>query len=82
MTSTEGDFIMAGRDSGKKKAERIRQLFIQADNGHRRKWRKQEQLGYDFSLNDQLTKKQIDDLESSGMPTFIVNMIKIHVGML
>ena len=66
---------MAGRDSGKKKAERIRQLFIQANNGHRRKWRKQEQLGYDFSLNDQLTKKQIDDLESSGMPTFIVNMI-------
>ena len=33
------------------------------------------QLGYDFSLNDQLTKDQISDLEESGMPTFIINMI-------
>jgi hypothetical protein len=75
MASTEGDFIMAGRDSGKKKAERIRQLFVQSDNPHRKKWRKQEQLGYDFSLNDQLTKKQLKDLDSAGMPTFIINMI-------
>ena len=66
---------MAGRDSGKKKAERIRQLFVQSDNRHRRKWRKQEQLGYDFSLNDQLTQNQITDLEDSGMPTFTINMI-------
>ena len=66
---------MAGRESGKKKAERIRRLFVQADNPQRKNWRKREQQGYDFSLNDQLTKDQISDLENSGMPTFIINMI-------
>jgi len=66
---------MAGRDSGKKKAERIRQLFNQADNSLRRKWRKTQQQGYDFSLNDQLTERQLKDLEDAGMPTFQINMI-------
>ena len=66
---------MAGRDSGKKKAERIRQLFNQADNSLRRKWRKTQQQGYDFSLNDQLTERQLEDLEDAGMPTFQINMI-------
>ena len=66
---------MAGRQSESKKAERIRTLYTQADGTHRKKWRKAQQKGYDFSLNDQLTKDQLDDLQAAGMPDFIINMI-------
>jgi len=58
-----------------KKAERIRELANRADGTQRKKWRKAQQQGYDFSLNDQLSKDQIDDLNSAGMPSFIINMI-------
>ena len=64
-----------GRESGKAKAERVRQLFVRLDGSHRKKWRLDQQKGYDFSLIDQLTKAQDDYLESAGMPSFIINML-------
>lgn len=56
-----------------KEAERIRQLWVNSNSGKRQQWQAKEQRAYDFCLNSQLTQEEIDDLEASGMPTFIVN---------
>ena len=39
-----------------KRAEQVWHLFQQANNGTRQKWEELQQKGYDFYLNDQLSK--------------------------
>ena len=58
-----------------KRAEQVWHLFQQANNGTRQKWMELQQKGYDFYLNDQLSKDEKTDLEDAGMPTFIINRI-------
>ena len=58
-----------------KRAEQVWHLFQQANNGTRKKWMELQQKGYDFYLNDQLSKDEKTDLEDAGMPTFIINRI-------
>lgn len=59
----------------KKEAERIRTLWMNTATGMRTKWQNDEQMAYDFALNSQLTKDEVDALEDAGMPTFTINRI-------
>lgn len=59
----------------KKRVEEIRNLFNGLNNPWRRLWQAREQKSYDFFLNDQLAEDEKDDLESAGMPNFIINRI-------
>ena len=63
------------RLSNKKKAESVRELWQKAASNERQKWRSINQRGYDFYLNEQLTKEEKNALEESGMPTFQINRI-------
>jgi len=62
------------RDS-KKRAERIRHLWLQMNEGKRQQWQTKSQRGYDFFLNSQLTEDEEEALREAGMPTFIINRI-------
>ena len=59
----------------KKTAERIFTLWQAADCKERVKWQTDSQKGYDFYLNDQLTRDEEEMLRESGMPTFLINRI-------
>ena len=59
----------------KKTAERIFTLWQAADCKERIKWQTDSQKGYDFYLNDQLTREEEEMLQESGMPTFLINRI-------
>jgi hypothetical protein len=59
----------------KNKAERIYEMWNKANSEERVKWQSVSQKGYDFYLNEQLTEKEKDTLEESGMPTFEINRI-------
>ena len=59
----------------KKKAQLNRQLWEKANNQLRIKWRGKSQVGYDFYLDDQLTKDELNALQESGMPSFTINRI-------
>jgi hypothetical protein len=59
----------------KKRAQRIRHLWIQMNEGKRQQWQTKSQKGYDFFLNAQLTQEEEDMLKDAGMPTFIINRI-------
>ena len=59
----------------KNKAEVNKQLWDKANGTYRSKWRSKSQKGYDFYLDDQLTKIEQDNLEEAGMPTFTINRI-------
>jgi len=59
----------------KKKAQRIRHLWLQTNHGKRQQWQTKSQKGYDFFLNSQLTQEEEDMLKDAGMPTFIINRI-------
>ena len=61
--------------SRKKRAQRIRHLWIQTDHGRRQQWQTKSQKGYDFFLNAQLSQEEEDQLIDAGMPTFIINRI-------
>lgn len=61
--------------ASKKTAERIFNLWQAADSKERVKWQSDSQKGYDFYLNDQLSKDEEDALRESGMPTFTINRI-------
>ena len=63
------------RKTKKTKAQINKQLWDRANTSERVKWQTTSQKGYDFYLNDQLTKDEKQTLEESGMPTFIVNRI-------
>ncbi len=63
------------RQSDKKKADINKRLWEQSNGSSRQKWQKVNQRGYDFYLNEQLTGAERDAIESSGMPSFIINRI-------
>ena len=52
-----------------------KQLWERANNSHRQRWQTLSQKGFDFYLNEQLSKNEVDALEESGMPTFIINRV-------
>jgi len=63
------------RTTKKTKAQINKQLWDRANNSHRQRWQTLSQKGYDFYLNEQLSKEEKDALEESGMPTFTINRI-------
>jgi len=63
------------RMTNKKRAHVNKQLWDRANNSHRQRWQSLSQKGYDFYLNEQLSKDEIDNLEEAGMPTFTINRI-------
>ena len=63
------------RKTKKSKAQINKQLWDRANTSQRVRWQTTSQKGYDFYLNEQLTKDEKESLQESGMPTFIVNRI-------
>ena len=63
------------RTTKKTKAQINKQIWDKANNSHRQRWQTVSQKGYDFYLNEQLTKDEMTMLEESGMPTFTINRI-------
>ena len=63
------------RITNKKRAEINKQLWDKANSSHRQRWQVLSQKGYDFYLNEQLTKDETDALNEAGMPTFTINRI-------
>ena len=63
------------RTTKKTKAQINKQLWERANNSHRQRWQTLSQKGYDFYLNEQLSKEEKDALEESGMPTFTINRV-------
>ena len=63
------------RLTNKKRAQINKQLWERANNSHRQRWQTLSQKGFDFYLNEQLSKNEVDALEESGMPTFIINRV-------
>jgi|TARA_R100000789_G_C3018779_1_gene153065 hypothetical protein len=63
------------RNSHKKKAQINKQLWEKANNSHRQRWQTLSQKGFDFYLNEQLSKNEVDALEEAGMPTFTINRV-------
>ena len=63
------------RTTNKKRSQVNKQLWERANNSHRQRWQSLSQKGFDFYLNEQLSKKEIDDLEEAGMPTFTINRV-------
>ena len=66
----------------KEKAMKNYALFQRLRTGSWVKWRKDSQQSYDFSLGDQLSQKELDDLKHAGMPTFTVDKISQSVEVL
>ena len=63
------------RMTNRKRAQTNKQLWERANNSHRQRWQSLSQKGFDFYLNEQLSKKEVDDLEEAGMPTFTINRV-------
>tara|TARA_R100001594_G_scaffold28071_2_gene53224 strand:- start:1297 stop:3543 length:2247 start_codon:yes stop_codon:yes gene_type:complete len=63
------------RITNKSRAQVNKQLWDRANNSHRQRWQSLSQKGYDFYLNEQLSKEEKDQLEESGMPTFTINRV-------
>jgi hypothetical protein len=63
------------RMTNKKRAETNKQLWDKANSSHRQRWQVLSQKGYDFYLNEQLTKDETDSLNEAGMPTFTINRV-------
>ena len=63
------------RMTNKKRAEINKQLWDKANSSHRQRWQVLSQKGYDFYLNEQLTKDETDALNEAGMPTFTINRV-------
>ena len=63
------------RNTKKKKAQVNKQLWEKANSSHRQRWQFLSQKGYDFYLNEQLTKDEQDALDEAGMPTFVINRV-------
>jgi hypothetical protein len=63
------------RNSNKKRAQVNKQLWERANNSHRQRWQTLSQKGFDFYLNEQLSKSEVDALQEAGMPTFIINRV-------
>jgi len=63
------------RMTNKKRAQTNKQLWEKANNSHRQRWQTLSQKGFDFYLNEQLSKREVDALEEAGMPTFTINRV-------
>ena len=63
------------RMTNKKRAEQNKQLWDKANSSHRQRWQTLSQKGFDFYLNEQLSKREVDALEEAGMPTFTINRV-------
>ena len=63
------------RKSKKSKAQINKQLWDRANTSHRSRWQTTSQKGYDFYLNEQLTKSEKESLDEAGMPSFIINRV-------
>ena len=63
------------RVTNKKRAQINKQLWERANNSHRQRWQNLSQQGFDFYLNEQLSKREVDALEEAGMPTFTINRV-------
>ena len=63
------------RNTNKKKAGRAKQLWDKSNTSARVKWHSTSQKGYDFYLDEQLTKHERESLEDAGMPTFTINRV-------
>ena len=63
------------RTTKKSKAQINKQLWDRANNSHRQRWQTISQKGYDFYLDEQLSKEEKAQLEESGMPTFTINRV-------
>ena len=63
------------RMTNKKRAQTNKQLWEKANSSHRQRWQVLSQKGYDFYLNEQLTKDETDTLNEAGMPTFTINRV-------
>jgi hypothetical protein len=63
------------RTTKKNKAQINKQLWDRANNSHRQRWQYLSQKGFDFYLDEQLSKEEKDQLEESGMPTFTINRV-------
>ena len=63
------------RITNKKRAQTNKQLWERANSSHRQRWQTLSQKGFDFYLNEQLSKREIDSLEEAGMPTFTINRV-------
>ena len=61
--------------TNKKRAQTNKQLWERANNSHRQRWQTLSQKGFDFYLNEQLSKAEVDSLEEAGMPTFTINRV-------
>ena len=61
--------------TNKKRAQTNKLLWEKANSSHRQRWQVLSQKGYDFYLNEQLTKEETDSLNEAGMPTFTINRI-------
>jgi hypothetical protein len=65
-----------------KTANRVKSLFDSLNNSFREKWETTNQQGYDFYLDNQLSAKEKEALEETGMPTFTINRVIPVVEML
>ena len=63
------------RNTNKKKAGKAKLLWEKSNTAARVKWHSTSQKGYDFYLDEQLTKGEKDQLAESGMPTFTINRV-------
>ena len=63
------------RLTNKKRAQVNKQLWERANNSHRQRWQTLSQKGFDFYLNEQLSKNEVDALQQAGMPTFTINRV-------
>ena len=63
------------RKTQKTKAQKNKQLWDRANTSYRSKWQSVSQKGYDFYLDEQLTKEEMEVLQESGMPTFTINRV-------
>jgi hypothetical protein len=65
-----------------KTANRVKSLYDSLNNSFREKWESTNQQGYDFYLDNQLSAKEKEALEETGMPTFTINRVIPVVEML
>jgi len=59
----------------KKLVDNIVDLFRKANSTERQKWETDSQKNYEFFLGEQLSAQEKEDLQSGGMPDFIINRI-------
>ena len=55
------------RVTKKSKAQVNKQIWDKANNTNRMRWQSTSQKGFDFYLNEQLTKDELHALEESGI---------------